>query len=141
MREDYTVQIGLVTLSHTFNQQREDTGYKVDTAYDLLNTGRIRNTFSLFNKRVNMGTGYELSQGKEKEKDGIHKDMWRHNAHFTMSALPTEWMRPEYRVFWGEIDSDFLEKPDTRESSLTHDLSLFLNPNPYLPSTLGMVVP
>ncbi|MGA1844606.1 MAG: hypothetical protein ACMUIS_08600 [bacterium] len=138
LREDYAIRIGLVTLSHTFNQEREDTGYEVDTTYDLLNTGRIRNTFSLFNKRVNMGTGYELSQGKEKEEDGIHKDMWRHNAHFTMSASPVEWMMPEYRVFWGEIDSDFPEKPDTRETSMTHDLSIFLNPNPYLPSTLGM---
>ncbi|MGA1791049.1 MAG: hypothetical protein ACMUIM_06160 [bacterium] len=135
INEDYTITLGYLTFDHSFNQDRRDADDRVTTTYDLLNTGSIRNRFSFLNNKLDIRTGFESSQGEDKQEDGDINRTWKNNASFSMIGYPVTWMRPQYQAFWGE---DKTSQPDKRDTSIGHNISIFLNPNPYLPSTIGM---
>lgn len=150
--ENYSLTIGFLTLDHSYNYRRWDKNGKVTTTYDLLNSGRIGQRFSFFNERLNIGTGYEVSQSRDKdqsldkEEEGLDKEdpdkkTLEQNAHINIDGKVTEWMRPGYRVFLSRTETDQPDHPDHKDSSIGHMFNLSLDPKfaPYnIPITLGM---
>ena len=135
--EDYTFTLGYLTFDHSFSHDRIDADDWKTSTYDLLNIGSIRNRFSFLDNKLDIRTGFESRQGQDKQTDGDIRRTWKHNANFSMIGYPLAWMRPEYRTFWEENKESQSDGKD-RDTSLGHHVSLFLNPNPYLPSTIGM---
>ena len=135
--EDYTLTLGYLTFDHSFSQDRRDSDDWKTTTYDLLNIGSIRNRFSFLDNKLDIRTGFESRQGQDKQTDGDIRRTWKHNANLSMIGYPMTWMRPEYRTFWEENKESQSDGRD-RDTSIGHHVSLFLNPNPYLPSTIGM---
>ncbi|MBN1227841.1 MAG: hypothetical protein JXA79_12675 [Deltaproteobacteria bacterium] len=144
--ENYSLIIGFITLDHSYNYRRWDNSGKVTATHDLLNSGRIGQRFSFFNERLNIGTGYEVSQSRDKEvsqnmdkeEEGLDKKTLEQNAHINIDGKVTEWMKPGYRLFMNRIETDH---PDDKDSSIGHIFSLSLDPEfaPYnIPITLGM---
>ena len=92
------------------------------TNYELLNRGNIKHGFSFFEDRLYIGTGYELIQYREKEREEENEgedteeiakediiDTWKHHVNFNITGYPVNWFTPEYKAFWGDIKTDFSE--------------------------------
>ncbi|MBN2372867.1 hypothetical protein JXL19_03645 [bacterium] len=135
IKEDYTLKLGLLTLEHSLDQEKRVADGDVTTTYDILNKGKINQSFSFFDERLDIGTGYELSQEYDRNEDGSHNNLWKHNANLNTVGRPLEWMTPEYRFFWGDSQTT---QDDNRETSIGHNLNLFLSYYPFMPSTFGM---
>lgn len=133
--EEYTLRFGPLTFEHNFDHEIREIDGNETTTYDLLNKGNISHRFSFFEDRVYMSTGYELIQDREKEEDGNTIDTWKQRVNFSIIGYPSDWMRPEYRAFWGDIKTGL---PDRRETTIEHDLDLLFIPHPYFSYTLGM---
>ena len=158
--EDYTLRFGPLTLDHNFDHEIRQIDGNETTNYELLNRVNIRPDFSFFDDRLYISTGYELIQDREKkneDKDTI--DAWKNNLNFNATVYPADWIRPELRIFWGDIDTDFPDRtendpnktendpdlpdnreiiPDQRETTFEHDLTFLLMPHPYFSTTLGV---
>ena len=87
LTEDYSLTIGFLTLDHSYNYRRWDKNGKVTTTHDLLNSGRIGQRFSFFNERLNIGTGYEVTQSRDKEEEGLDKKTFEQNAHINIDRI------------------------------------------------------
>lgn len=158
--EDYTLRFGPLTLDHNFDHEIRQIDGDETTNYELLNRGNLRHEFSFFDDRLYMSTGYELIQDREKkyeDKDTI--DTWKQNVNFNATVYPADWIRPELRIFWGDIETDFPDEtendpnktendpnlpdireiiPDQRETTFEHDLTFLFMPHPYFSTTLGV---
>lgn len=141
--ENYSLTIGFLTLDHSYDYSRWNKNNKVTTTYDLLNTARIGQRFSFFTDRLQIGTGYEVSQSRDKEEEGLDKKTVEQNAHINVDGKVTEWMKPGYRVFLSrtETETDQPDQPGQNDSSIGHLFNLTLDPKlaPYnIPITFGM---
>jgi len=135
LKEDYTLSLGLLTLDHNFNHNKRDTDGRLTSNYELINNGKIGHRFSFFEKRLDINTGYELSQRDERQEDGSHKDTWKHDFLGTITGYPVQWLRPEYNLYWEDIKTS---QPDKRENSVGHSLNFLILPHRYLRSNIGM---
>jgi hypothetical protein len=131
--EEYTLRFGPLTMDHNFDHEIRQIDGNETTNYNL-------------EDRLYMNTGYELIQDREREnEDEDATDTWKHHVNFNITGHPADWIRPEYKAFWGDIKTDFPDRGETtlendlkRETTLEHNLNLLFMPHPYFSSSLGM---